>query len=79
MTWKQFWDAWRSADQRRGHHRGARSCVRIVLHFVIRRVVNQIVTGAKKRQRVDDTQALAASPLSAVRIVQRTRTLGSGC
>jgi small-conductance mechanosensitive channel len=48
-----------------------------VMHFVIRRVVNQIVTGVKKTQNADDTQALAASPLAAVRVVQRTRTLGS--
>ena len=51
--------------------------VRIVLQFVIRRVVNRIVNGVKKRQGVDDTQALQNSPLAAVRIVQRTRTLGS--
>jgi small-conductance mechanosensitive channel len=48
-----------------------------LMHFVIRRVVNQIVTGVKKAQNADDTQALAASPLAAVRVVQRTRTLGS--
>jgi small-conductance mechanosensitive channel len=51
--------------------------LRILLHFVIRRVVNRIVSGVKKRQNVDDTQALSASPLAAVRLVQRTRTLGS--
>lgn len=51
--------------------------LRAVFRFVIERVVNRIVTGVKKRQKVDDTQALATSPLSAVRIVQRTRTLGS--
>ena len=51
--------------------------LRAVFRFVIERVVNRIVTGVKKRQNVDDTQALATSPLSAVRIVQRTRTLGS--
>lgn len=51
--------------------------VRWVLHFVIRRVVNQIVTGVKRKQDVEDTQALSASPLAAVRLVQRTRTLGS--
>ncbi|MCU1635548.1 MAG: rane protein [Cryobacterium sp.] len=51
--------------------------LRWVLHFVIRRVVQQIVSGVKKTQRVDDTQALNASPLAAVRVVQRTRTLGS--
>ncbi|GAA2024945.1 hypothetical protein GCM10009819_04920 [Agromyces tropicus] len=52
--------------------------VRWILHFVIRRTVNQVVTGVKRKQSVTDTQALAAaSPLAAVRVVQRTRTLGS--
>ncbi|WP_165069573.1 mechanosensitive ion channel family protein [Marisediminicola senii] len=51
--------------------------IRIVLHFVIRRVVNRVVSGVKKRQNVDDTQAIMASPLAAARVVQRTRTLGS--
>lgn len=51
--------------------------VRWLLHFVIRRTVNQIVTGVKRKQDVEDTQALSASPLAAVRLVQRTRTLGS--
>lgn len=51
--------------------------LRWVLHFGIRRVVQRIVTGAKKKQNVQDTQALVASPLAAVRLVQRTRTLGS--
>ncbi|MFT4052600.1 MAG: mechanosensitive ion channel [Microbacterium sp.] len=47
------------------------------LKFVIRRVVNRIVTGAKNKADVDDTQALERSPLAAMRLVQRTRTLGS--
>ncbi len=51
--------------------------IRWVLHFVIQRVVHQIVSGVKKTQKVDDTQALNVSPLAAVRVVQRTRTLGS--
>lgn len=51
--------------------------IRWVLHFVIERVVKQIVTGVKKKQDVTDTQALQASPLAAVRLVQRTRTLGT--
>jgi small conductance mechanosensitive channel len=51
--------------------------LRLVLQFVIHRVVNRIVNGVKKKQGVDDTQALQNSPLAAVRIVQRTRTLGS--
>lgn len=48
-----------------------------LLRVVIRRVVKQIVSGVKKGQSVTDTQALVASPLAAVRVVQRTRTLGS--
>lgn len=55
------------------------SCIALatVLRFVIRRVVRRIVNGAKSKAKVDDTQALDRSPLSAVRLVQRTRTLGS--
>jgi small-conductance mechanosensitive channel len=48
-----------------------------ILRIVIRRVVNRIVSGAKNKANVDDTQALERSPLAAVRLVQRTRTLGS--
>lgn len=48
-----------------------------ILRFVIRRVVNRIVSGAKSKANVDDTQALERSPLASVRLVQRTRTLGS--
>lgn len=50
--------------------------LRVIIHFVIRRVVDQVVNGVKRKQNVQDTQALN-SPLQAVRIVQRTRTLGS--
>lgn len=48
-----------------------------LLHFAIRRIVNQIVSGVKKTQGAEDTQALNVSPLAAVRLVQRTRTLGT--
>nr|WP_232057513.1 mechanosensitive ion channel domain-containing protein [Agromyces terreus] len=51
--------------------------VRWALVSVIDRVVDRIVTGVKRKQDVTDTQALQASPLAAVRVVQRTRTLGS--
>jgi small conductance mechanosensitive channel len=50
--------------------------VRIVLHFVIRRIVTRVVNGVKKKQNVDDTLALQASPVHAARLVQRTRALG---
>ncbi|MFD5214991.1 mechanosensitive ion channel family protein [Microbacterium sp. NPDC058345] len=54
-------------------------CVLIafILRFVIRRVVQRIVNSAKSKARVDDTQALERSPLADMRLVQRTRTLGS--
>ena len=48
-----------------------------VLKFVIRRVVRRIVNGVKSKANVDDTQAIDRSPLTSVRLVQRTRTLGS--
>ncbi|MFD1722529.1 mechanosensitive ion channel family protein [Amnibacterium endophyticum] len=51
--------------------------VRAIAHSAIRILVNRIVTGAKRRQKVEDTQALLHSPVSAARTVQRTRTLGS--
>jgi small conductance mechanosensitive channel len=47
------------------------------LRIAIRRIVDRVVTGAKKKHRVEDTQALIASPLAAARIVQRTRALGT--
>ncbi|MFT4305708.1 MAG: mechanosensitive ion channel [Microbacterium sp.] len=47
------------------------------LRGIIHRLVNRIVNGAKSKADVDDTQALDRSPLAAVRLVQRTRTLGS--
>jgi small-conductance mechanosensitive channel len=50
---------------------------RYLLRLVIDYAVNRIVTGVKKKQSVEDTQAIMASPLTAVRVVQRTRTLGS--
>lgn len=52
------------------------SLVRLVLQLVIRRVVNRVISGVKKRQNVEDTAALQASPVAAMRIVQRTRAFG---
>ncbi|WP_422732865.1 mechanosensitive ion channel family protein [Microbacterium limosum] len=48
-----------------------------ILRIVIRRLVDRVVNGAKSKANVDDTRALERSPLAAVRLVQRTRTLGS--
>jgi small conductance mechanosensitive channel len=50
---------------------------RSIAKAVIGGFVNRVVSGVKKRQRAEDTQALLASPVSAARVVQRTRTLGS--
>jgi small-conductance mechanosensitive channel len=47
--------------------------LRLVLGFVIDRVVKRIVTGVTKRNQVEGQ----LSPIASVRIVQRTRTLGS--
>lgn len=51
--------------------------VRGILLLVINRVVRRVVNGAKKKQGAEDTQALLTSPLAAVRVVQRTQTLGA--
>jgi small conductance mechanosensitive channel len=48
-----------------------------VLRVAIRHIVHRIVTTVKKSQGVETTQALQVSPVATVRIVQRTRTLGS--
>lgn len=50
--------------------------VRVVLRFAIKRLVNRVISGAKKKAGVDDTTLIAASPLAAMRVVQRTRALG---
>jgi len=51
--------------------------IRLLLQVLIRRSVDRIVTGVKKRYEVDETRQLTAqSPVSAVRRVQRTRSLG---
>lgn len=49
----------------------------IILRVVIRRVVRRIVDNAKNKAEVLDTVALERSPLAEMRLVQRTRTLGT--
>src|ERR1700694_2318709 len=49
----------------------------VLLSLLLRVLVRQIGSGVKRKQNGDDTQAIAASPLAAVRVVQRTRTLGT--
>jgi moderate conductance mechanosensitive channel len=51
--------------------------LRAALKISIRRVVDRVVHGVKKAQAVEHTVELSASPLMAVRIVQRTRTIGA--
>lgn len=48
-----------------------------LLRLVIRRVVRRIVDNAKSKADVADTVALERSPLADMRLVQRTRTLGT--
>jgi small-conductance mechanosensitive channel len=48
-----------------------------LLRLILRRVVKRIVSAAKFRANVEDTQALEHSPLADIRLVQRTRTMGT--
>lgn len=50
--------------------------IRLVLQLVIRRTVNRVVSGVKKKQNVADTREIQASPVAAARVIQRTRALG---
>lgn len=50
--------------------------VRLLLQVVIRRLVSRVISGVKKKNNAEDTAALAASPVAALRIVQRTRAFG---
>lgn len=47
-----------------------------VLRTIIDRVVQNIVSGAKRKASVTDTETLQRSPLYHVRIVQRTKAMG---
>ncbi|WP_258133297.1 mechanosensitive ion channel family protein [Microbacterium sp. MYb64] len=53
------------------------TAIAYALRFVIRRIVRRIVAGAKSKAEVTDTRALERSPLADMRLVQRTRTLGT--
>lgn len=50
---------------------------RWVLLLIVRRVIDQIVSGVKGRNNVTQTTQLLTSPLAEARVVQRTRTIGS--
>ena len=49
----------------------------LALRILIKRIVAEVVRGVKKTHKVDDTMELNASPITAMRSVQRARTLGS--
>jgi small-conductance mechanosensitive channel len=48
-----------------------------LLRRAIGHVVDRIVNGVKRSNNADDTKELSVSPLAAVRVVQRTRTIGT--
>ncbi|HET8868734.1 MAG TPA: mechanosensitive ion channel domain-containing protein [Agrococcus sp.] len=48
-----------------------------VVKAIVTRVVHEVVTGVKRKADAADTEALANSPLAQVRVVQRTRAIGS--
>ncbi|HEY0248354.1 MAG TPA: mechanosensitive ion channel family protein [Gryllotalpicola sp.] len=48
-----------------------------ILRVAITQIVKRIVSSVKRAQGVETTQALTISPVASVRVVQRTRTLGS--
>ncbi|MFC4242849.1 mechanosensitive ion channel family protein [Gryllotalpicola reticulitermitis] len=48
-----------------------------ILRIAIKHIVQRIVSTVKRAQGVETTQALQVSPVATVRLVQRTRTLGS--
>jgi small conductance mechanosensitive channel len=50
--------------------------IRLALQLVIRRTVNRVVSGVKKKENVADTREIQASPIAAARVIQRTRALG---
>ncbi|MFF2369529.1 mechanosensitive ion channel family protein [Agromyces sp. NPDC058110] len=75
--WTESWDEYLATIIQVAIIVGVALLIRWLLLISIDRVVTQIVSGVKRKQDVTDTQALQASPLAAVRVVQRTRTLGS--
>ncbi len=82
MDWNALWAALAAWDAQfhlltiAGIVLGA-VALRWILLLIIGRTVRRIVNGAKRKQGAEDTQALLTSPLAAVRIVQRTTTLGA--
>ncbi|MCH1883449.1 mechanosensitive ion channel domain-containing protein [Agrococcus sp. ARC_14] len=48
-----------------------------IVKAIVGRVVHEVVTGVKRKADAADTEALVNSPLAQVRVVQRTRAIGS--
>lgn len=79
MDWAAFatwWDAWGDPIAVLLVIVGAVIAYWIV-KALIARVVHGVVTGVKRRADAADTEALVSSPLTQVRVVQRTRAIGS--
>ncbi|CAN5580942.1 mechanosensitive ion channel family protein [soil metagenome] len=76
FNWDVFWQVWRTPIEVAAIIVGA-IVLRWILLVVIRRVVTRVVTGVKEKHNVEETRELSASPPAAVRVVQRTRSLGS--
>lgn len=76
FDWAMFWQTWGTPIRIIALLVGA-GILRAALRFSIKRVVDRVVSGVKKAQAVEHTVELSASPLHAVRVVQRTRTIGS--
>ena len=76
FDWAGFWQSWGPLIRITALLVGA-GILRAALRFSIKRIVDRVVSGVKKAQAVEHTVELSASPLHAVRVVQRTRTIGS--
>ena len=50
--------------------------LRWVLLVMVKRIVTSVTSGVKRKEGVQDTKALDASPLARARLVQRARTIG---
>ncbi len=50
--------------------------VRWILLVMVKRIVTSVTSGVKRKEGVQDTKALDASPLARARLVQRARTIG---
>jgi small-conductance mechanosensitive channel len=50
--------------------------VRWILLILVKRIVTSVTSGVKRKEGVQDTRALDASPIARARLVQRARTIG---